>query len=59
MENKQNQHYKEHSKRRDNMECYGKGFEALEGSIIAGKYRVGTFIDKGSYGSIYDVEDTS
>ena len=41
------------------MECYGKGFEALEGSIIAGKYRVGTFIDKGSYGSIYEVSDTS
>jgi hypothetical protein len=55
MENKQVQH----KNRKDDIECYGKGFEALEGSLLAGKYKIGTFIDQGSFGSIYNVTDTS
>lgn len=45
------------SKRKDEIECHGKGFDALYGQMLLGKYNIGKFIDKGNYGSIFDVTD--
>ena len=50
---------KKTNKRKDKIEFYGKSLEALEGQILGGKYLVGTFVDKGSQGSIYNVIDTT
>ena len=50
---------KKTNKRKDKIEFYGKSLEALEGQILGGKYLVGTYVDKGSQGSIYNVIDTT
>jgi hypothetical protein len=39
---------KKKTNRKDNIECFGKGLDALEGTVLAGRYLVGSFIDKGS-----------
>lgn len=39
------------------IECNGQGYQALVGSVLQGRYKIGNFIDKGNQGSIYEVTE--